>query len=76
VNPLFPPEKRMLRYLIASILACIVLYIVEYNLIKGKIKNFFVPTDQFNEKLYDKFTDYYDENLNKWVYFLLVPFAI
>ena len=75
VNPLYPPEKRFTRYLIVSFLACIALYIYEYSQIKGKIRQFFVPPDQFNQGLLELFTSYHDDNLNKWVYFLVVPFV-
>jgi hypothetical protein len=67
-NPLYPAEKRLKIYIIASILITFGLFCVEYYLIEGSI---FVAFD-LSDPAYD-LSEYMDINRDKWKVLLIVP---
>jgi hypothetical protein len=67
-NPLYPANKRLRWYILTSVLLIFSLFALEYKIIDGSV---FVALNPHDES--QVFSNYMDENRQRWKILLIVP---
>lgn len=70
-NPLYPPQKRLVWYLLINVATISVCFVWENYLIRGKISRV-IDVEDLNYNL----DDYRRDNIKRWEIVLIIPIAM